>query len=72
MYFGELKEYSQDYRNGHSTGGVRALGYARSKFAYMSDEKMYSAHDIYNLLSDVQNEWLKYCDTVGMGVEDEG
>lgn len=68
MLFGELKEHSSDYRNGHHTGSVRAYDFAISDIE-SSEADTFTKQEVIDLLKASKTSWLNYCDIFGMGIE---
>ncbi len=68
MLFGELKEHSSDYRNGHHTGTVRAYDSAIYDIE-SSEADTFTKQEVIDLLKASKISWLNYCDIFGMGIE---
>lgn len=68
MLFGELKEHSSDYRNGHHTGTVRAYDSAIHDIE-SSEADTFTKQEVIDLLKASKISWLNYCDIFGMGIE---
>jgi len=71
MMYGELKQQSEAYQNGHSTGSVRAYDDAIMHFEQLSKDKhkKMTPEEVVKELRICKANWLDHCDTFGMGVE---
>lgn len=70
MYYGELNEHSEDYKNGHATGSMRAYSDAIHRFENMAKDdakSKYTADEVAKMLAKMKANWLYYCDTFGCG-----
>ena len=71
MYYGELKEHSKEYQNGHFTGSVRAYDDAIGWFEEIAaNEKSGSKHsigEVIAMLKYCKDNWIRHCEDFGMG-----
>lgn len=67
MYYGELKEKSQDYIEGHIVGGERALSMTKASLirAFEKTDKI-TENEVISIVQNIIDQWEEYVRKTGL------